>query len=124
MKEGRKIITKVEIANKEGITAARRTGTVDLGNCELNNVLYIPDLRRNLLFGRKIAQYCILYVIQNNKTTEKAMTVDKKSSVKLWHERLSHLSINNIIKLLELSESIKLKKEEIEEQLSNCKMYM
>lgn len=28
------------------------------------------------------------------------MTVEKKSSVKLWHERLGHLGINKMIKLL------------------------
>lgn len=28
---------------------ARSIASIDLGNCELNNVLYIPDLRRNLL---------------------------------------------------------------------------
>lgn len=153
LKEGRTVITKIEVANKEGTMIARKTGTVDLGSCELNNVLYIPDLRRNLNLlsvnsitqkGGKVEFHkdivtiikdkktifegkknnAGLYVIQNNKTTEKAVTVEKKSSVKLRHERLGHLGINNMIKLLELSEGIKLKKEEIIDQLSNCEIYI
>lgn len=50
------------------------------------------------------------------------MTTVKKPSVKLWHERLGHLGTNNMIKLLNLSEGMKLTKGEIREQLSNCEM--
>lgn len=105
LKEGRKIITKVGVANKEGTMPAKKTGTVDLGNCELNNVLYIPDLRRYLLSvsaitqkGGKVEFYkdkvtiskdketifkgkrnsAGLYIVQNNKNIERAMTVEKK----------------------------------------------
>lgn len=56
LKEGQKIITKVGVANKEGTMITRRIGTIDLGNCELNSVLYIPDLRRNLLSVNSITQ--------------------------------------------------------------------
>lgn len=40
----------------------------------------------------------------------------------MWHERLGHLGINNMVKLLDLSEGIKLTRSEIEDQLSDCEM--
>lgn len=56
LKEGQKISTKVGVASKEGSMIAKKTGTIDLGNCKLNDVLYIPDLRRNLLSVSRITE--------------------------------------------------------------------
>lgn len=78
LKEGRIIKTKVGVASKERIMIAKKTGTVDLENCELNSVLYIPDLRKNLLSvnaisqkGGKVEFYKDEVVISKNKNTIK-----------------------------------------------------
>lgn len=108
LKEGRKISTRVGVANKEETMTARKTGKIDLGSCEINNVIYVPDLRRNLLpvsaiteKGGKVEFYRNEVIISKDRKTilkgkkdstglyvvqgdaEKAMAVEKISSVKL-----------------------------------------
>ncbi|EZA58227.1 hypothetical protein X777_01590 [Ooceraea biroi] len=55
---------------------AKKIGTVDFGNCGLNNVLYIPNLRKNLLSVNAITQkegkvefYKDEVIISKNKNT-------------------------------------------------------
>jgi len=49
LKDMRKTHTEVGVANKKGSMEANGKGKVEFKNCTLNNVFYVPDLRKNLL---------------------------------------------------------------------------
>lgn len=69
----------------------------------MNDVLYIPDLRRNLL--------SVSAITENNGEIESYLVEENK--LKLWHRKLGHMGLENLKKLTELSTGMTLNKKEI-----------
>ncbi|KMQ84281.1 copia protein, partial [Lasius niger] len=56
LKEMKKVYTEVGVAKKQGSMQAKGRGKIELRNCVLNDVLYVPDLKKNLLSVSAITQ--------------------------------------------------------------------
>ncbi|EZA60109.1 Copia protein [Ooceraea biroi] len=139
LQKSQPIQTKVGIASHDGYMTATKIGTVDLGNCELNNVLYIPNLKISLMSvsaltekGGKVIFHRDTVTISKNKNVvlegrknltglymikgtikETALNVKEEVKARLWHKRLGHVGIDNMKKLLKLSEGIDMKQENV-----------
>lgn len=148
LKNQRSIKMKIGVANKEGSMIAKSAGTVFLSNCKLEKVLYVPDLKANLLSVNAITKKGGIvqfnddkvtvhvkgnnvlegkrnsegfYVIEKDQMSESVFITNDDHDVETWHKRLGHLGAENMIKLLNISDGMKLNKNEITKQLKNCK---
>jgi len=143
LKGMRKTHTEVGVANKEGSMEANGKGTIEFKNCILNDVLYVPNLRKNLLSvsaitnkGGKILfekdkvlvtkksevifqgkkDNLGLYVVKpQRKALQEAHATERRNEAETWHKRLSHLSAENMKKLQSLSEGMSLNKTDLQE---------
>lgn len=109
----------------KGVVTLSALGEGSIGTANLNDTLFVPDLRTNLISVSKITDngYTVdfsrdfarirdsngnvrlkatrlgnLYYLQECEMTN-AVTNDKVD-VHLWHERLGHLNVKDVIKLL------------------------
>ena len=115
---------------------------------KLENALHVPDLRTNLLSVAKIADkgYCIsfdskevtiqdhrgntklivkrqgdLYLMEASTQEANIVTQGKKSKIQIWHERLGHLNMNDLLRMSKTQAALGLKLRESNET-SNCKV--
>lgn len=129
----KKIFTEVGVAKKKESMKAKGKEKVKLRNCILNDVLYVPDLRENLLSVRAITKKggkvvfeedrvivtknevilqgrkdnLGLYVVKSQaKALQKTHGTEKRNKAETWHARLNHLSVENMKKLQPLSEGM------------------
>lgn len=144
----KKMHTEMGVAKRKGSMEANGKGKVDFGSCILNDVLYVPDLRKNFLSvsaitdkGGKVlfekdkvlvtkedkvilqGQKDILglYVVKpQKKVRQEAHTAKKGKEAQIWHERLGHLSAENMYRLQSLSEGMSLDKRELQEIQRKC----
>lgn len=149
LQEACDISVKIGVANKDGVTIAQSTGKVNLGECGLERVMYVPDLKSNLLSVSAITKrggsvhfnndiVTVLkdnkivlegrmnseefYIIKSKECVEKSMITKGNQNVKLWHSRLGHLGIHNMLKLLDITHGLKLSKTELMDQSLNCEI--
>ncbi|KZC07576.1 Copia protein [Dufourea novaeangliae] len=147
LRNKRPVNKEIKVASQKGAMIAEQIGKVEMKHCELENVLYIPELRGNLMSvsaidkqGGKVEFYngqvkiCKnervifrgkrndggLYAVKEITDEGSVLMTTKHNSVRLWHYRLGHLSPRNMMKLLNISEGIKLTKEEIFQELQSC----
>lgn len=120
--------SEINVAKKDTIIKAKGKGIVETDKCIFENVLYVPELSKNLISvnaiteknGKVIFQNDKVYVeknghkvlegkknenglyIVNPKTKEESMfTVNIKEKVAKWHRKLGHLGIESMKKLIE-----------------------
>lgn len=146
-----KIRTKVGVANKKRPMEANGKGKIDFGSCVLNDVLYVPDLRKNLLSVSAVTDKrdkvlfkedrvlvtkkdkVILrgqkdnlwfYVVKpQTELHQEAHATERRTKAQMWHERLGHLGAENMNKLQSLEETSvsKTKLQEIQKRWAICK---
>lgn len=114
---------KINIAKKEQSLMAVKIGTILLEDCKLTNVLYVPNLRSNLLSINRIEQSGFGIKFENNKvqihrngkiikegykknnlyemkfTIKEASAQKAYESYKIWHNRLGHASVEKMKEL-------------------------
>ena len=141
--------TEIGIAKKKEKMKARGVGIVETEKCILNNVLFVPELSKNLLSISAIVQNGGQVVFVNNKTEirkdgkiftiyrtkqdlwlvnlgsrkeeKHALMTEKYETAYEWHKRMGHLGAKNMKKLLKLSEGIKIAAEKLKKQLKIVK---
>jgi len=131
--------SKIMVAKKNESMQAEGKGEIESEKCILKNVLYVPELTRNLLSvhavtengGEVIFSKDKVYIMKNNDKilegkkenglytinidkNECYLSENQNMKSKEWHRKLGHLGITNIKKLLDISEGIKLSKADCE----------
>lgn len=118
------------VAKKDIEIKAKGLGIIENEKCILNEVLYVPDLTKNLISvsaiteneGKVVFEKDRVYVTKNNEKVFEGkknptglyevdldecnyptvfLTEDKAKKAIDWHRKLGHLSVSNIKKLLE-----------------------
>lgn len=116
-------------------------GNIETKNCTLEEVIYVPNLSKNLLSVNKITQHGGKVIFENEKVqvykdqnkimegkrNEKGLYVveltDNKEEKALlsvaenavnWHKKLGHLGVGNLKKLQHMSNGLNLKPEDFE----------
>jgi len=130
---------------------ARGCGMIEFDNCNLKEVVYIPELSTNLLSVRAITdsggevhfvgnKVSITY---NNKIILKGykqknglfqvkmkadqkeksyLTEDCDNAAKIWHRKLGHIGHKNLKILMKISEGINLTTDQLEKMEKVCKI--
>lgn len=117
---------KINVAKKEEILVATKIGVILTEECKLTNVLYVPNLRTNLLSINKIEKAGFGVKFENNKvyiykcakiikegykknnlfvfafklkeyTAQKAYSLPMSDEI--WHKRLGHISLEKMKEL-------------------------
>jgi len=146
-----KIKTKIGVAKVNDSMTAEGSGSLNFRNCNLKEVIYIPELNKNLLSVNKITNSGgeVLFtennviVSFNNKEILKGkklknglyqikmeledeeeayLTEEKESKVDLWHRKLGHPGNDSFKKLLEISDGIDLSLTEVKDNKRMCKI--
>lgn len=146
--------TNIGIAKKNQNMKSEEVGSVNGDNCVLKNVLYIPELSKNLLSvnaitenggevtftknsvlitkdneeilqGVKQKNGLFLVKLCSEEKKEEAMLGDEKIQlVEEWHRKLGHLGKTNMKKLLKLSTGINITEKECENLNKVCEVCM
>lgn len=140
--------SSIQVAKKEQKMTAKGKGSIEGSNCVLNDVLFVPELRRNLisvnmitenngevtftkekvvikknnekvLEGQKTENG--LYVVDIKGKEEACLVEKKEKKIEEWHKKLGHLGFNNMKRLIDLSTGIPLKKNECK-KLETCQV--
>lgn len=132
---------EIKVAKNNSSMEAKGIGKVRTNNCELNNVLFVPELSNKLLsvnavtenggkvkFTKNKVQILVndevflsgrkqngLYTINLNQSEkENSLLSEAENSDKIWHRRMGHLGKKNLEKLQKLSTGMKLNQQELE----------
>lgn len=117
------------------------SGKIEMKDCTLSEVISVPELSKNLLSVNKITQNGGEVVFKKDKVQvfknknkimeseknengiyavklekeneEKALTAETENVLD-WHKKLGHLAVNNLKKLQEMSDGLKLKENEFD----------
>lgn len=142
--------TRVGIARNNVSMRELGVGVVELQECELRNVIYVPELTTNLIsvnaitnqdgevifvkdkvLIKKEGKIRIkgvknkngLYEVMLQKELRRSYLANNKTeNTKLWHWRLRHLGLDNIKKLLKMSTGINLHTEEMRSSEEPCEI--
>lgn len=139
--------TEIGVAKRGSALKIRQQGKIETDKCLLRNVLYSPDITRNLLSvnaivenggevlfnedGAKVyikGELIFEAVRQGNGLFTVALSVLNKNEALLtqgskalfWHNKLGHLGITNMKKLISMSDGFKIGIKELEQDLKNC----
>src|SRR5436190_11991302 len=124
--------SRVGVAKKDEFMTSKGTGIIELENCTLKNVMYVPDLSANLISVSAIAEnggkitftedkvvvekndkeiLCgkrkengLYEIILNPESNEKSYTAQKLNLAEKWHKKLGHLSFEGMKILKGISE--------------------
>lgn len=133
------------VAKKNQTMMSEGKGNIEGSKCTLKNVLFVPELSKNLLsvnaitdnngqviFSKKKViikkdDTLVLegikengqYIVKLQQNNEGFLAENRMSNCETWHRKLGHLGINNIKKLMNMSEGINLSKKDVETVL-NC----
>lgn len=145
----KKMDSEIGIAKQDSYILSKAVGTLVAKECNLENVLYVPDLARNLLSVDAIVECGGLVKFSNNSVSVTkngdeilkgfrdesggflitlttavdkncAFLASKTETAYEWHEKLGHLSGQNIKKLIELSDGLDVSQKELLEVTSRC----
>jgi len=145
-----KMRTKIGVAKVNESMTAEGTGSLEFRNCNLKEVVYIPELSKNLLSINKITNKGgevhftekNVIVSFNNKEILKGkklknglyqikmdleddeetyLTEEKGSRVDLWHRKLGHPGNEIFKKLLKISDGLDLSLTEVKNNKRICK---
>jgi len=153
LKHFKKMNTKIGVAKVNESMTAEGTGCLEFQNCRLKEVVYIPELSKNLLSvnaitsnggkvlftdkdvivsfnnkeilkGQKLSNG--LYQIKTELEEEKEtyLTENKELKVNLWHRKLGHIGNDSLVNLLKMSDGIDLSLAEVKEDKKMCKICM
>lgn len=144
LKDSKQDNTEISVAKAGSAIKAERSGTIEFEKCELTEVLYVPELRKNLLSVNAICEKGGKVTFSKNEVsvtkdgreivrgTQKgnglfAINFSENPEVYLadktcwnWHEKLGHLGAKNVLRLANMSEGIKLTPDEINQLNTDC----
>lgn len=137
--------SRIGVAKEDEVLIVKGTGNIEFGNCVLRDVMYVPDLKTNLLSVNTITENGgevrfkgkEVEITHNNKMVMKGeklqnglfqvklkRTVKKQQIYSMqatkgtainWHRTLGHIGNENLKALLKISEGINLTKADLEE---------
>lgn len=140
--------SSIQVAKKNENMKSEGKGSIEGSACVLKDVLFVPDLRKNLLSvnaitnnggevvftkekvlikknDKKILEGIKsdkgLYMVNLHETEESYLTQDKDKTED-WHRKLGHLGLNNMKKLIDLSTGITLNKSQVNELKNVCEV--
>ncbi|KAF6202186.1 hypothetical protein GE061_004584 [Apolygus lucorum] len=139
---------KITIAKNGQSIKAQSSGILETPECKLNDVLFVPDLSKNLLSvnaitqknGKVIFEKDKVQIFQNGQLVldgqknsnglfeiemgsvkdEKALIASRSDSVN-WHRKLGHLGVEYLKKLESMSQGMSLTKTDLE-NLKSCEV--
>jgi len=141
--------SEIGIAKKKETIKSKGIGTVETENCILNDVLFVPELRQNLLsvsaivenggkvdfarnkaeikkYGKTFTAYKTkqgLWAVDFGKPVKQHALLTKNQEIAYeWHRKLGHLGAKNMMRLMKQSDGMKLTREEIEEATKKCEI--
>lgn len=141
LKNKKEVNSEITLAKKGKTMKASSVGRVNLGNCNLENVLSVPDLMKNLLSvsaitskGGEVTFKGKEVTIKKGDTTytqgyrnsvglyeveikekDHALCAEKANTMKQWHRRLGHIENSQLKKLLTMSCGINLEEKNVED---------
>lgn len=143
----KKINTKIEVAKMDETMNAEGIGRCELRQCNLTDVVYVPDLAANLLSVTAITQTGgkvnftgdkvkiekngteiegiknergLFEIDLGRKREQSSYLVAAESKVEKWHRRLAHLSIKGMRKLIKISEGMNLTTSDVDKFVKIC----
>lgn len=145
-----KVNSEITLAKKGKTMRADSVGQVVLNNCTLSDVLYVPDLMKNLLSvsaitskGREVIFKGKEVIVRQGDTTymqgrrnssglyeiqflpeERAFYAQKEKKLDRWHRRFGHIGNSQLKKLLTMSSGINLKEKDVTEENDVCDICM
>jgi len=150
VKQFTKVKTKIGVAKVNESMFTEGTGSMEFQECNLKEVIYIPELSKNLLSVSKITDSGAevhftkeevivkvkdkvilrgkklksgLYQVKMElKNEEETHLIEKNGSkIEIWHRKLGHLGDEALKKLLKITEGIDLSLMEINDNKRLCK---
>ena len=144
--------SRVGVAKKDEFMTSKGTGIIELENCTLKNVMYVPDLSANLISVSAIAEnggkitftedkvvvekndkeiLCgkrkengLYEIILNPESNEKSYTAQKLNLAEKWHKKLGHLSFEGMKILKGISEGLDFTEEDLKNIEETCETCM
>jgi len=127
---------------------AKGTGCLEFRNCRLKEVVYIPELSKNLLSvntitsngekvlftnkdvtvsfnnkeilkGQKLSNGLYQIKMETEEEKETYLTENKELNVNLWHRKLGHVGNDSLVNLLKMSDGIDLSLAEVKEDVED-----
>lgn len=140
--------SQIKIAKGENYMIADFAGKLSSDECVLSEVLYVPDVCKNLLSVNAIVENNgeVLFtkrgvkIMKNGNTVIEgsrsenglftanlnviqnpcALLASSEEKCLLWHQKLGHLGAQNMIKLMKMSDGFNLTAKDISDEIKNC----
>lgn len=140
---------EIGVAKKKEKMKAKGIGTIETENCILNNVLFVPELSKNLLSVSAIVKNGGQVIFSKDKVEirkddkkftanktkqglwkvnlkkeekENALSTSEQETACEWHRKLGHLGAKNMKRLMKLTDGISYAADEIEEVTRQCEI--
>lgn len=160
MSNNKNIFSKIESVKAEVQTAKKSNtikvegkGSIEAYECDLNEVLYVPDLSKNLLSVNAITEnngevhfsknkvivtknrktvlegtkeengLYVINLTEEQKNATCLLTQNKKKAIE-WHKKLGHLSKENMKKLIEISSGMNINRKDCDQLNEICEVCM
>lgn len=143
-------LSEIGLAKENTFITAKSAGTLVSKKCDLTNVLYVPELSRNLISVDAIVKKGgevkfdksgvtitksgaeilkgernedgVFTIKLNKNNTDSAFLASKVENAYEWHEKLGHLSCNNIKKLIKISDGLNVNEKELLAITDKCEI--
>lgn len=147
-----RINSKIGVAKTNETMTARKIGSMSFEECTLKDVMYVPDLRVNLLSVNAITEnegeviFTKEKVIIKRKNEEilqgrkqenglyeidlhpdemnRSLMIEKIGSTEKWHKKLGHLSLTEMKKLLDISSGVEVTATDLKKTEKLCETCM
>lgn len=142
--DSKKVSIEINVAKNSESMDACKIGTYEANECTLTNVLYVPDLSKNLLSvnaitnaggevkffknevevmklgerileGTKNENGLFTVKLTQHEREFSSLAIEQANQVTLWHRRLGHLGQSNLSKLTDLSDGMKLSRDGVKD---------
>ncbi|KYM94340.1 Copia protein, partial [Cyphomyrmex costatus] len=153
MKNYKKMSTRIGVAKKNESMTAEGTGSVEFESCKLKEVVFIPELSKNLLSvnaitnsgGKVIFEKDEVLITNKNKTVLKGkklrnglfqvrmkhcehdethLTENGMDKLELWHWKMGHINYDSLKDLSKISQGLTLPSVELNRTKIVCKVCM